>query len=198
MKIMSKIFAIVVISNLISCKSDIIFDSFRPINKSEILSNTTKLGTGFMASDSNMIFPLLKDTFHIYFDIIKNQDNALIFSTLKKDTIGNLKYKHDKAFFKPRDKDVYQKLFDFNANIGDSILIENCGLLANDFLIIDSIQKLNGEIIQNIRVTDNSPFPKLRQIKIENFTVSSKYGIKEIEIYIGWAAEKKIKIKNAP
>ena len=193
-----KIFIIVTISTLISCKSDVIFDSFKPINQSEILSNTSKWGTGFMDTDSNMIFPLLKDTFHIYFDIIKNQDNALIFSIFKKDTIGNLKYKHNKVFFKSRDKDISQRLFDFDANIGDSMLIENCGLLTNDFLIIDSIQKLNNEIIQNIRVTDNSPFPKLRQIKIENFTISSKYGIKEMEIYVGWAAEKRIKIKNAP
>ena len=193
-----KILIFVTISTLISCKSDVIFDSFTPINQSEILSNTSKWGTGFMDPDSNMIFPLLKDTFHIYFDIIKNQDNALIFSMSKKDTIGNIKYKHDKVFFKPRDKNISQKLFDFDANIGDSILIENCGLLANDFLIIDSIQRFNNEIIQSIRVTDNSPFPKLRQIKIESLTVSSKYGIKEIEIYIGWAAEKRIKIKNAP
>jgi|GEM_PF-2672445 len=193
-----KIFIIVTISTLVSCKSDVIFDSFKPINQSEILSNTSKWGTGFMDSDSNMIFPLLKDTFHIYFDIIKSHDNALIFSTFNKDTIGNLQYKNNKVLFKARDKDILQKLFDFNANIGDSMLIENCGILTNDFLIIDSIRKLNNEIIQNIRVTDNSPFSKLRKIKIENITVSSKYGIKEMEIYVGWAAEKRIKIKNAP
>ena len=198
MRITLKIFLIVIICTLVSCKSDVLFESFTPIKHWVVLSNESKWDTGYMDSDSNIIFPLLQDTFQIHFDIIKNQDNALIFSTTKTDTVGSLKYNEKMVFFRPKKQDVLYKLFDFNAVIGDSTLIKNCGLLANDFLIIDSIQNIKREIIQNIRVIDNSPFPKLRETKVEKLTVSSEYGIIEMEIYVGWSAEKKIKIKNAP
>jgi hypothetical protein len=68
--------------------------------------------------------------------------------------------------------------------------------LNNSILNIEDIKNNRNEIIQVIKIDDKSPVPPLRQTKIKRLVVSSKYGITEMEIRVGWA-EQNIKIKNA-
>ncbi len=149
-----------------------------------------------MDNDSNIIFPISVDTFQLHFDIDKKKENALVFSTNKIDTVGNLSFEKQAIYFKPKDISKIYKLFDFKAKKNDSWIIDYCGILTNSILTIEETENNGNEIIQVIRVDDKSPVPPLRQTKIKRLIVSSKYGITEMEILVGWA-EQNIKIKNA-
>lgn len=196
MKIIGNIGIVFFIIVTASCRVNKTFDSFNPIHKYELLGNPDKLGTGYMDNDSNIIFPMFVDTFQIHFDIDKKKGNALIFSTDKIDTVGNLSFKKQAVHFKPKDISKTYKLFDFKAKKNDSWSIDYCGILANSILTVEETKNNGNEIIQVIKVEDKSPIPPLRQTKIKRLIVSSEYGIKEMEIRVGWA-EQNIIIKNA-
>ena len=205
MRTASKIFIIVIISTHISCKTNIIFDSFTPMNHYEMLENINKWDTGFMDKDSNIIFPLLKDTFQAHFDIDKNSQNALIFSIDKIDTVGFIKAQNKIVYFFTQNANEKYKLFDFTALLGDKYEIKNCGPLVNNTLRISDVEHRNNEIIQTICVEEGKtsnlnlpPPPSLHKLTaIKTFKVSSKYGITEMDIFVE-RTNQEIKIKNAP
>jgi len=196
MKVIRNFILILFVTVTVSCKFNQTFDSFKPIHSYELLGNPNKLGTGFMDNDSNIIFPMSMDTFKLHFDIDKKKGNALVFSTNKIDTVGNLSFEKQVIYFKSKDNSNTYKLFDFKAKKNDSWKIDYCGILNNSIIKVEETKNNGNEIIQEIKVVDNSPVPPLRQTKIKSLIVSSKYGITEMEIYVGWA-EQNIKIKNA-
>ena len=170
-----------------------------------MLGNINKWDTGFMDTDSSIIFPLLKDTFQVHFDIDKNNKNALIFSIDKIDTVGFIKTKNKIVYFYPQNSNERYRLFDFNAFIEDKFEIRNCGPLRNNTLRISDIEHRDNEIIQTICVEDGKilnpdlppPLPPHKETVIKTLKVSSKYGITEMDIFVEWANQD-IKIKNAP
>ncbi len=185
-----------------SCKTNEIFSSFIPFHDYEILPNINKLGPWIMQEDSNLIAYCQDDTFQIHFDI--NNDNALIFSVDKIDTVGFIKIKKKEVYYYPKDIKETYKLFDFNAKVNDSYKIANCGPLDNKILTIKNVEKINDEIIQTISVESstmedpNIPLPPpcpYPLTELKSFKVSSLYGIIEIDIFVGWS-EDEIKIKT--
>lgn len=204
MGIILKIFVLIIISTQISCKSDFIFDSFTPISHYEMLGNINinKWGSGFMDMDSNIIFPLIKDTFQVHFNIDKNNKNALVFSIDKIDTVGFIKTNKKIVYFHPKSSSEEYILFDFNATKEDKYEIKKCGPLINNTLRIIDIEHHQNELIQTISVEDGAVLncdlsPPLEETTIKTFKVSSKYGITEMEIFVKWANQD-VKIKNAP
>lgn len=188
----------IILTLFISCDSKVVFNSFQPINHIELLGNTSRLDSIYFDSDSNIISTLKKDTFQINLDIDKTNKHALIFSLGKIDTVGNLSFKKQAVYFRPKNDTNTYKMFDFNAKTNDSWTIKHCGPLTNSILNVENTKNNGNEIIQQIRVI-NKPQnpPNIVTTKIKRFIVSSKYGIKEMDIYIGWA-DSEIKIKNAP
>lgn len=191
------------ISALTSCKNDKVFQSFTPINHYQLLGNTNKWGTGFMDRDSNIVFPLLQDTFQIHFDIDEANHNALIFSIGNIDTVGVVSTKNEIVYFYPDNTKEKYKLFDFNALNGEVYKIKNCGPLKNSTLKIRNVEHHDNEIIQIVDVVEGQqvnpdlappPPPPHRFTAIKTFKVSSKYGITEMDLYVGWANQH-IKIK---
>ena len=180
---------------LFSCSSSVKLDSFKSIHYLGELSNYDKWDSLSFESDSSIIITLKKDTLKFNFEVVKNNTKNLIFSFRRNDTVGSLTSKKGIVYFKPSKIDSTYKLFDFNAKTGDSWTIKYCGPLYDHNLEIIDSRNFNNEIIQRIQVIENKPLSSHRDI-IYGFTVSSIYGITEIEVSPGWSPER-INIKTA-
>ena len=193
MNIILHIVLILITTIIAACSSNIGFDSYSPIHHFETLGNVSKWDSIYFDTDSNLVIPLDEDTFQIHFVIDKNNNNALIFSVGEIDTVGYLSTENQIVYFKPKNHEDKYKMFDFNAKINDSWIIKYCGPLTNHILKIEDAIKERNEIIQTIKVDENSSFPSFNRTEIKRIVVSSKYGIVEMEIHVGWA-EQDIKI----
>lgn len=190
-----QILLMIVTAMLFSCSSSVKLDSFKSIHYLGELSNYDKWDSLSFETDSSIVMTLKKDTFQFNFEVVKNNTKNLVFSFGGNDTIGSLTSKKGIVYFKPSQIDSTYKLFDFNAKTGDSWTIKYCGPLYDHNLKIVASRSLNNEIIQSIQVVEVKPFPSHRD-RIFGFTVSSVYGITEIEVSPGWSPEI-INIKNA-
>jgi hypothetical protein len=195
MKKRIQILLIIGTAMLFSCSSSVKLDSFKSIHYLGELSNYDKWDSISFESDSSIIMTLKKDTFQFNFEVVKDNTKNLIFSIGRNDTVGSLTSKKGIVYFKPSQIDSTYKLFDFNAKTGDSWTIKYCGPLFDHNLQITESRNINNEIIQRIQVVENKPFLSHRA-RIYSFTVSSVFGITEIEVSPGWSPEK-INIKNA-
>lgn len=180
---------------LFSCSSSVNLYSFKSIHYLGELSNYDKWDSLSFETDSSIVLTLKKDTFQFNFEVVKNNMKNLVFSFGRNDTVGSLTSKKGIVYFKPSKIDSTYKLFDFNAKTGDSWPIKYCGPLYDHNLQIIASRNLNNEIIQRIQVVDNKSFSS-HSDRVFGFTVSSVYGITEIEVSPGWSPGK-INIKNA-
>ena len=185
-----------------SCEKQRIFHDFKSIQQSRTLQNCKHHPNEYIELDDEIISICPEQTFEFYFDIL-DENNSLIFSIDKFDTIGDISFSDKIVYFESKANSERQILFDFNRKIGAEYKVENCGLLINDLLKITDIDNKNDEIIQTLAVRKSElskPVPPSINndlTRITDLIVSSKYGILEIKIFIDWAG-KSVEIKNTP